>query len=164
MAKGQTSKLDFLSHHEAGHAAIARALGIRLGPVRIKQETDSGDATLTYPTEHPPTDVQKVLIALAGGRAERRLDSSFVGQRLASVADEICASNTIEACLFRRLEGRSWPSIDDLQERVDSRLARVCARMVEEQWPAIQRLAAALVLQRQLSGEEAEKVLAGEDD
>jgi hypothetical protein len=82
LAKRQTSKLDFTAHHEAGHAAVARALGFRLGPVRINEDTDSGDATFAYTTDRPPTDVQRVLIALAGGRAERRLDPSFVGKRL----------------------------------------------------------------------------------
>jgi hypothetical protein len=30
MANGQTSKLEYLTHHEAGHAAVAFSFGLRL--------------------------------------------------------------------------------------------------------------------------------------
>ena len=42
MAKGPVSELEFLTHHEAAHAAVAFSFGLQLAPIRIDQYKDSG--------------------------------------------------------------------------------------------------------------------------
>ena len=169
MAEGRTSKLDFLAYHEAGHAAVAFSFGLRLEQVRIEPDDDSGGMTLTAEALLKRTDIQRVLIALAGGIAERHLDPSCVGQRKGSDGDEVWALKTVVARLHTRLEGRSQDYIEKIYERMKSRLAERCALIVEERWPAIERLAAELASRARVSrwvevtGEEAERVLAGED-
>jgi hypothetical protein len=169
MAEGQTSKLDFLAHHEAGHAAVAFSFGLRLAQVRIEPDDGSGGVTLTAEALQQRTDIQRVLIALAGGRAERHLDPSCVGQWKGSDLDEIRALNIVVARLHSRLQGRSQDYIDKIYERMKSRLADRCGLIVEERWPAIQRLAAELTSRAnvtrwvEVTGKEAERALTGED-
>ena len=43
----ETSRFDFLAHHEAGHAAVAFSFGLRLEQVRIEPDDNSGGMTLT---------------------------------------------------------------------------------------------------------------------
>ena len=58
--------------------------------------------------------------------------------------------------------------LQEIYERMKSRLADRCGFIVEKRWPAIQRLAAKLVSRAsvtrwvEVTGEEAEKVLTGE--
>ena len=162
MANGQTSKLDFTAHHEAAHAAVAFSFGLPLGPIRVDQDDDSG--TFEMPTG--ATDMQQVLIALAGGRAEKHLDPSYVDEREGSKRDEGCALTIIHARFYERLIAREQPYFDALCKRINDGLRRRCALIVEESWPAIQRLAAVLARRVadtrlvELSGEEVEDVLA----
>jgi Peptidase M50B-like len=167
MTEGRTSKLDFLAHHEAGHAAVAFSFGLRLDQVRIEPDDDSGGVTLTDEALQKRTDIQRVLIAMAG--TKRYLDPSCVGQRKRSDGDEVWALKTVVARLHSRLEGRSQDYIDKICKRMKSGLADRCALIVEERWPAIQRLAAELASRAsvtrwvEITGEEAERVLGGED-
>ena len=169
MAEGHTSKLDFLAHHEAGHAAVAFSFGLRLDQVRIEPDDDSGGVTLTEEASQKRTDIQRVLIALAGARAERHLDPSGVGQWKWSDGDEVRELNIVVARLHSRLQGRSQDYIAKIYESMKTRLADRCALIVEERWPAIQRLAAELARRAsitrwvEITGEEAERVLACED-
>ena len=79
MGEGRVSKLDFLTHHEAGHAAVAVHFGLRLDQVRVEQDDNSGGVSLTEEALRKLTDIQRVLIALAGSIAERHLDPSGDG-------------------------------------------------------------------------------------
>jgi len=47
MGEGRVSKLDFVTHHEAGHAAVAVYFGLRLDQVRVEQDDNSGGISLT---------------------------------------------------------------------------------------------------------------------
>jgi hypothetical protein len=169
MVEGRTSKLDFLAHHEAGHAAVAFSFRLRLEQVRIEPDDDSGGMTLTAEALQKRTDIQRVLIAQAGGRAEQHLDPSCIGQRKGTDGDEVRALNIVVARLHSRFEGRSQNYIDKISERMQNRLADRCALIVRVRWPAIQRLAAELASRAgvtrwvEVTGEEAERVLAGED-
>ena len=169
MAKGHTSRLDYLTHHEAGHAAVAFSFGLRLERVWIDQPSDRGWTKLTKAASLQRTDMQHVLIALAGGRAGRLLVPSCVGQRTASDEDEIYALKTIHKRFYDRLIACPQPCFDGLCKRVNKRLARRCALIVEERWSAIQRLAVVLAScvtsarLVELTGEEAERVLTGEN-
>ena len=163
MATGQTSKLDYLTHHEAGHAAVAFFFGLHLERVWIDQPSDRGWTKLTEESLKRRTDLQHVLIALAGGRAEKHLDPSCVGQRTGSDEDEGRALTTLGECLRSHFEGRSDDYIDKMCDRVNYILAARCALIVRDNWPAIQRLAAVLARHAsgtrlvELTGEEAER-------
>jgi len=61
--------LELLTHHEAGHDAVAWALGVRLMWVKIDPSRDKG-ATRTEGT----TTTRSALVRLAGGRAESIVD------------------------------------------------------------------------------------------
>jgi len=163
MVTGQVSELEFLTHHEAAHAAVAFSFGLRLTPIHIDQYEDSG-----YMKLPESTPIQDVLIWLAGGRAELVLDPSSSNTRVASALDEVFVRQTLAARLLRR----STPSDERLEQliwRMRRPLARRCSFMVQERWPAIQRLAAVLARRAsgtrlvELTGEEAERVLTGED-
>jgi Peptidase M50B-like len=169
MGEELPGKLDFLTHHEAGHAAVAAYFGLRLEQVRIEPDDESGGVTLTEESVQRRTDIQRVLIALAGGRAEQHLDPSRVGQVKGPDADVAWAMKPVVARLQFRLEGRSQDYIDRIRERIEDRLAERCACIVQERWPAIQRLAAELARRSnntrwvELPGEEAERLLTGKD-
>jgi len=150
-----TSEFDFLVYHEVGHAAVAFYFGLRLGPVRVKQDK-GGDAT-----SDKGTDAQNVLIALAGGRAELVLDPSCVGERDGAAEDEVCAQNIIQEYVQSQRADELPDYLDKLCYRVSRRLAHRCEAIVREMWPAIQRLAAVLARKPELTGAEAERILAG---
>ena len=107
MGEGRVSKLDFVTHHEAGHAAVAVYFGLRLNQVRVEQDDNSGGVSLTEEALRKRTDIQRVLIALAGSIAERHLDPSGVGPRKGPDEDEAWAFRTVVARLHSRLERRS---------------------------------------------------------
>ena len=96
------------------------------------------------------------------------LDPSSSNTRAASALDEVFVRQTLAARLLRR----STPSDQRLEQliwRVRRPLARRCSFMVQERWPAIHRLATVLARCANgarcfdLSGDIAEKVLAGEE-
>ena len=169
MGEGRVSKLDFLTHHEAGHAAVAVHFGLRLDQVRVEQDDNSGGVSLTEEALRKRTDIQRVLIALAGSIAERHLDPSCAGRGKEDDGDVVWAMKPVVARLNLRLQRRPQTYIDRIRERMEDRLADRCARIVKEKWPAIQRLAAELARRAsvtpwvELTGEEAERLLAGED-
>ena len=163
MVKEPISELEFLTHHEAAHAAVAFSFGLRLAPIQIDKYKARG-----YMKLPESTPIQDVLIWLAGGRAELVLDPSSSNTRVASALDEVFARQTLAARLLRR----STPSDERLEQliwRMRRPLARRCSFMVQERWPAIQRLATVLARCAigarcfDLSGDIAEKVLAGEE-
>jgi hypothetical protein len=163
------SKLDFLSHHEAGHAAVAFFFGLRLEQVRIEPDDGTGGVTLTEEAVQQRTDIQRVLIAMAGSAAECGLGPSWVGQRKGDDRDVVWAMKPVVARFNLRLQGRPRDYIDKIRKRMEDRLADRCARIVKEKWPAIQRLAAELARRAsvtpwvELTGEEAERLLTDED-
>jgi hypothetical protein len=118
MGQGRISKLDFLTHHDAGHAAVAVHFGLRLNQFRIDQDDNSGGVTLTEEAWRKGTDIQRVLIALAGSIAERHLDPSGVGQWKGNDGDEAWALRAVVARLHSRLERRSQDYIDRILERM----------------------------------------------
>src|SRR5262249_16760419 len=157
------------THHEAGHAAVAVHFGLRLDQVRIERDDNTGGVTLTEEAVRNRTVIQHVLIALAGSIAERHLDPSGVGPLKGLDGDEAWALRAVVARLHSRLGRRSQNYIDKILVRMKNRLADRCALIVDERWPSIQRLAAELASRAsvtpwvELTGEEAERLLAGED-
>src|SRR5690242_6036079 len=112
MGEALSRKLDFLTHHEAGHAAVAVRFGLRLDQVRIEQDDNSGGVTLAEEALRNRTTIQHVLIALSGSIAERPLDPSGVGPRKGPDGDEAWALRAVAARLHSRLGRRSQNYID----------------------------------------------------
>src|SRR5262245_52319963 len=98
MGLGMATDLELLAHHEAGHAAVAVALGVRLAWVKIDPLNDKG-ITRT----EGATALQDALIRLAGGRAESVLDPESRSRRLAAVEDEVRLWALLEDRILRRL-------------------------------------------------------------
>ena len=149
-----------MTHHEAGHAAMARLFGLRLRAIRINVETDDGTTELC-PGERP-TPLQHAVILLAGGRAELVLDSHSLTHRLSTIKDENELRQLVSARLEPRLLHRSVEYVDALSERMDARLAACCERLVRERWSAIQRLATALKHTHEIAGPDAEALLSAD--
>ena len=86
MTEGRAAALDLLTHHEAGHAAVAQALGFRLRAVGINHLNGNGGASL-MPGEEP-SPYQTITILLAGSRAELVLDENSIGHSTLGAEDE----------------------------------------------------------------------------
>ena len=154
------SKIDLLTHHEAGHAAVAYSFGLRLECVGIDTSTYDGFTTLAEGVQ--PTRLQHVLILLAGGRAETVLDHTSSSRSYAAAEDECRLQYILEASFAHKLLRQSLDYCDRLTERVDERLAGCCRRLVVLHWPAIQRLASELATAHQIGGAYAEAILDNE--
>jgi hypothetical protein len=157
------SDLDLLTHHEAGHAAVAHlSCGFRLRAVWIDRRTGTGKTYLADWAQ--PTPVQTVVIALAGGQAELVLDPSSLVQRPSTIDDEILAQQLVERRPRVRLMHCHEEYADRICDKMDTRLAACSKRLVAQNWDAVQRLAAELSKRNELSGQEAERVLAGKSN
>jgi hypothetical protein len=151
------SKLDLLTYHEAGHAAVAFSFGLRLKAVRINQVDDK-----TEPADgQEPTSYQNVVMRLAGSRAEMVLDEDSLSHSTLNVEDEHLIETCLEECFAHRLQCHTPEEAGHIYSRVRDRLAYRCEGIVRDMWPAIQRLAAELAKRSELSGEEVERILAG---
>jgi hypothetical protein len=150
------SDLELLAHHEAGHAAVAWALGVRLVSVRIDPQQDRGATVSQW-----ATPLRSALVTLAGGRAEKNLDPASSSRRIAAIKDEVWLLGELEARIFRRAPDLDQEEIDRRREAVDARLIRCCLRIVQFHWPSIRRLAAALIQHNEIEGPRAEAILAG---
>jgi len=49
MVAGQVCELDFLTHHEAAHAAVAFSFGLRLAPIHIDKYKDRATRSCRSP-------------------------------------------------------------------------------------------------------------------
>ena len=146
--------IEFLAHHEAGHAAVAVALGVRVAWIKIDPSNEKG-TTRTEGT----TALRDALIRLAGGRAETVLDPMSRPHRLAAIEDEVLLWEVLERHILRKLPHLDVDELDRRCDAIDDRLARCCLRLVQRRWPAIQRLAAALMERNEMTGAEAEAIL-----
>jgi hypothetical protein len=78
----RASDLDLLTDHEAGHAAVAVAMGFRLRAVQIDPLTEDGVTQLAEGEQ--TTRLQQAINLLAGARAELILDPSSLMWRLSA--------------------------------------------------------------------------------
>jgi hypothetical protein len=105
-------RIVLLAHHEAGHAAIASALGFRLRGVRIDPATYNGSTQLAEGER--PTRLQHVLILLAGGRAELMLDPWSLADSYSTLQDEVILDEIIKAKPASRLLNRPVSYVDGI--------------------------------------------------
>jgi hypothetical protein len=149
--------IDLLAHYEAGHAVMAHRFGLIVATVTIDPRTEDGATTLAQ--DQKPSDLQKALILLAGGRAEKILDPASVGHRTAAARDQCQFNKVVIERLRKKLWRRAVEYVDRLEERIDQRLADRCERMLREDWPAVSRLASVLAERHALGAAEVSKLL-----
>jgi hypothetical protein len=150
MIEGQATELELLTHHEAGHAAIAQALGFRLRAVGINHLKANGGASLMPGQE--PSPYQTIMMLLAGSRAELVLDKDSLGHSTLGVEDEHRIVTILERRFAPRLLQRSPCYVDRLYDRIRQRLAARCEELVRRHWSGIARLAAEIVRWNELTG------------
>ena len=155
MQKQSPKRLRAIAHHEAGHVVAAHRAGRDIRQVQISaeafedgsfgktqhlnpifgQELDDGDPRLT---EYGDAEL---IIALAGPEAESRLDP----KRTIAPSDQAEVDRILGATI----------NLSQAEKEKYLRWARRVARqIVEDDWPAIQRVAAALLEHGSLSGDE----------
>jgi ATP-dependent Zn protease len=152
------SRTDIIAAHEAGHAVVSRLLGVSV--VRASAADDPSVRTKVRYLRSSTADYAKalqalIIIDLAGALAETQVGKA---------ADE-GASQTDERTAFSRMlrivldeNNLEDDELDDglrreARARVE-RLRRRAAALVEQNMPAIERVAAALGEGRELTGDE----------
>jgi ATP-dependent Zn proteases len=149
------------AYHEAGHAVIAMVEGTSLGDVSIIPDgSDRGRTALPLPDGFDPMlcdDVERRAVVepwisgkLAGAVAERAAMGQ--GYRVRGGRNDREQAE----------EGASWVTLSDREARFYLRwlTARV-DELVAREWPAIERLAAHLLLSGASTGSEAREVAFG---
>jgi len=150
-----------LAYHEAGHAVIAWARSVRLRSVQLHEDSglsvDAQHFLMYDPVTMSASQWQhaktKALILLAGEAAER----GFQDLHGACVEGDWAESDRQEFdSLIEDLFGDEGPvaafSRPALVREVDC--------LIEENWGRIEKLAAALIERRHLTGAEAEAIIA----
>ena len=107
-----------------------------------------------------PSPYQTIMMLLAGSRAELMLDEDSLGHSTLGVEDEHRIVALLEGRFAARLLQRSPCYVDRLYDRIRQRLAARCEELVRRHWPSITRLAAELARRNELTGEQAERLLA----
>ena len=152
--------------HEAGHAVVARALGIRAGETTILPSTDQflGHSDFDDPRfcwriddSNREADANNFAIALyAGAEAERLLLSK--NEEFGDSIDRQIAIN----CLAWAGSVRGASLVGDKWfDRHEANLRKKAAGLISRHRADIERLATALLERETLSGEEVDALLAG---
>lgn len=153
-------RFEALAYHEAGHAVVACHFGRQVGPVRIDAGTVTGTAQVGegFTPDHQALDRIKLMIYLAGGRAERIFDPC-ADTRMPSHDDESRVAQIIDEHL-RAKHGR-YADVEIEADTINGDLAKQTDELVRTPkiWKAIQALAAALLDKHRLDGSEAEQII-----
>ncbi|WP_108462806.1 AAA family ATPase [Devosia naphthalenivorans] len=153
--------------HEAGHAVVARALGIGVEAVSILSRGIAGGVTKTSnPSPFPNRDeLEDMVTVLLGGRAADLVIGNKGAHAGAALDLEMATSLLVRGhCqlgLYDTL-GAMVPEGGDAFQQVDKGLKRLLARavrLVTENTAAVNSLAEALIERRLLSGAQLEAVI-----
>lgn len=137
-------------YHEAGHAVVAHLLGRRVTSVSAMSDDDLAAGRAGF-TSYAPVDLSRarratiersIVIALAGGIAERLMDPAAPGED----ADDLA-----RIAVWSRLVSGVDPT--ELRSRSE--------KLVREHWPAVEAVADALVWDDHLDGRALRAVLRG---
>lgn len=152
---------EIIAFHEAGHAAVDLFFGHDLEHVTIERRGDSAGHASVDRSQHDALryedELQKqvvferaIIAAMAGAAAQRHFAPL-------SVDDEHAASDRRVALeYFEELDVRTPEVFEAYWELLRLRTSA----LVEHLWPRIERLAAALLVSRSLTGEEARHAIA----
>jgi hypothetical protein len=175
-------KKETIAHHEAGHAVIARVLDIPVSYATLDAIDGAGAVvTRSRATYLAPDDVEApekyAIVALAGPQAQHhyRPMSRAAQNRACDGGWRVDRANatSLLAMLVLRQHGKSavpgsYVELDgpETEEfgRLFSRTTQKTADLVQENWPAIQRVAAALLSRPSLTEEDIDAVIAAQDN
>jgi hypothetical protein len=167
------------AHHEAGHGVIARKLGIPVRRLTIFSADDDSEASaLTESASYIARDADQatfvaaiendVRVCLAGPHAQSRYQppdgsnpAEWEGDRETATALAVKAT-----AILRGVDVSSGiidprPHLDEAEVALlFQRLSKEAAVLVAENWPAITRVAKALVKRRELTGKELDDLIA----
>lgn len=154
--RGRGPAVALVAHHEAGHACIAEALGIRVTTASIVRVPGQHRGIVKYGAAE---EVESIVISFAGVLAAARSAGRPVrwsrggrGRRSAAVQDYGGSDDLAKAATTAELD-LVWN--DAAERRAYLRWLWQRARvLVERHWPMIEAVAAALVERRTLTGEE----------
>lgn len=176
------------AYHEAGHAVIRRAFGGRIKKATIvyNPREDTQGCVYHEPIcfENPDISRTEIIIALAGDEAQRRFDPAsrdgFAGDYQKIKCIMTGQSNRMIRRVLRSMEPNPFADLpacadfsdDELEELADDFFGdqdcepldfetcrRECKRLVRDNWPAIEKLAEALLKRWTLTGREIEALL-----
>jgi hypothetical protein len=174
-------KKETLANHEAGHAVIARVLEIPVCYATLDALDGAGAVATTSSATHlVPDDLEALekyaIVALAGPQAQHHYcPMSRVAQnRACDGAWRVDRANatSLLAILVLRQHGKpavpgsyvelDGPETEEFGRRF-SHTTQKTADLVEENWPAIQRVAAALVSRPALTEDDIDALIAAHD-
>jgi ATP-dependent Zn protease len=157
--RSRASTLEEVAYHEAGHVVVGHRLGVELASVDILSDGQGGNGHTVFnvPRWFRPSATMD--------ERRRRYAEAVVTTFLAGPIAEARVAG------FHNLEGsgydldavaREWLRLLEPPERYEAQLDELTAeaeKLVDENWPAIERLAQALLERRRLTGAEALQLL-----
>jgi hypothetical protein len=173
-------KKEAIAHHEAGHAVIARVLDIPVSYATLDALDGAGVVVTTPRTTHlAPDDLETperyAIVALAGPQAQHhyRPMSREAQNRACDGGWRVDRANatSLLAMLVLRQHGKpaepgSYVELDGPEteefDRLFSRTTQRTADLVEENWPAIQRVAAAMLSRPALTESDIDALIAAQ--
>ena len=157
--RSRASTLEEVAYHEAGHVAAGHRLGVELASVDILRDGEGGNGHTVFnvPSWFRPS-------AQLDERRRRYAEAVVTTFLAGPIAEARVAG-------FHNLEGsgydldavaREWLRLLEPPERHAARLDQLTAQaenLVDADWPAIERIAQALLERRRLTGAEALELL-----
>jgi hypothetical protein len=162
------SPMEHAAAHEAGHCVVAARLGYRLESASIGQEAGGwrgwtawgAGAWIIDRTTQPESDWRGAAVMIAGLLAENIMVDHI---RFGSSLDETVAHGLICSMIARKL------GPPDHSPRIDQRIVGLISNatvlnILNDRRPALERIAAALILRRALDAHELQDLLADVPD
>ena len=158
--------IDAVAFHEAGHAVIALAVG--LGVERASADPADPGVTTTVPADLPPGKrsvlkfVARIFVDLAGAAAEERAFGT-ADDEAQRPDEENALRRAAQLLRLARDIGDRRLDVDERAtcERLVAAFRPTAAKLVAENWPAIEAVAAALaVADGPLSGDAIDALIA----
>ena len=157
--RSRASTLEEVAYHEAGHVVVGHSLGVELASVDILRDGEGGNghSVFNVPRWFRPS-------APLDERRRRYAEAVVITFLAGPIAEARIAG-------FSNLEGsgydldavaREWLRLLEPPERHEARLAGLsqqAQQLVDQNWPAIEKLARALLERRRLTGAEALQLL-----
>jgi hypothetical protein len=150
--------------HEAGHAVIARALGIKVTSISMHNDGVSAARVKSMIPQWRPGLEAELKLTMAGAAAQGRLSTEDVHMstvpELESDYERIIVLAANMAAVDAGLEWDDMAKLDvaDLNAFI-RRFSDETEALVEQHWPAIVRVAKALMVQNWVTGAELDRLM-----